>query len=328
MLQSSASYASTSCPGRSKWSRAGARFGKVAGVLAALVLLIGAGEVRAEPLSVFVSLVPQQYFVQRIGGSLVQTVVMVPPGSSPHAYEPKPEQMRALARAAAYFAIGVEFEKALLPKIEALHPGLRIVRTDAGIDKVPMLDRHHHSHEHEPGHGHANGRELDHDHQNGLDNHIWLAPDLVRIQADNILKVLRELEPAHAGAFEANHAAFMDDLDRLDADIKEILNVERDSAFMVFHPAWGYFARQYGLRQIPVEVEGKEPKARDLQRLIDQARAEGIRVVFVSPQFSTRTAETIAQAINGQVVPVNPLAGDWLENMRMVADKFCLAMRQ
>ena len=150
----------------------------------------------------------------------------------------------------------------------------------------------------------------------------------MRIQADNILKVLRELEPAHAGAFEANHAAFMDDLDRLDADIKEILNVERDSAFMVFHPAWGYFARQYGLRQIPVEVEGKEPKARDLQRLIDQARAEGIRVVFVSPQFSTRTAETIAQAINGQVVPVNPLAEDWLENMRMVADKFCLAMRQ
>lgn len=320
MRQGSATYVSAAYWGRSKWLRIGARFVRKTLVLAMLVLLVDAGQVRAEPLSVFVSIAPQQYFVRRIGGSLVQTVVMVPPGFSPHSYEPKPKQMRALAQAAAYFAIGVEFEKAVLPKIKALHPDLKIVRTDSGIDKVPMLDRYH-LHEHDPGHG-QNRRDPDHGRQKGLDKHIWLAPDLVRIQAQNILQALRELQPSNAAAFESNHAAFMTDLDRLDADIKQILGKERDSAFLVFHPAWGYFARQYGLRQIPVEVEGKEPKARDLQGLIDKARAERIRVVFVSPQFSTRTAETIAKAINGQVVPVNPLAADWLENMRMVADKF------
>lgn len=325
MRQGLATYVSAAYCVRSKWLKVGARFGRMAAVLAMLAFLVDAGQVRAEPLSVFVSIVPQQYFVRRIGGSLVQTAVMVPPGSSPHSYEPKPKQMQSLAQAAAYFAIGVEFERTVLPKIKTLHPDLKIVHTDSGIDKVPVLDRQHFR-EHEPGHR-GNGHDPDHGRQKGLDKHIWLAPDLVRIQARNILEALRKLEPSNATVFESNYAAFMTDLDCLDADIKEILSAERDSVFLVFHPAWGYFARQYGLRQISVEMEGKEPKARDLQGLIDKARAERVRVVFVSPQFSTRTAETIAKAINGQVVPINPLAEDWLENMRMVADKFRQALR-
>jgi zinc transport system substrate-binding protein len=252
-------------------------------------------------------------------------VVMVPPGASPHSYEPKPEQMRALARASAYFAIGVEYEKAVLPKIAAMHPDLKIVQTDAGIVKAPMTGRHQHGQakEHEHEHEHEHG----HHHHKGLDNHVWLAPELVRIQAKNILESLTALDPAHAAVYASNYRAFMADLDSLDVDIKEALGGREGSAFMVFHPAWGYFATQYGLRQIPVEVEGKEPTAQDLQRLIDRAKSEQIRVVFVSPQFSTRSAETIAKAINGQVVPVNPLAEDWMENMRTVAEKFRQAMQ-
>lgn len=294
-------------------------------VLAVLAVLIGAGQALAQPLHVIVSIVPQKYFVQRIGGGLVETVVMVPPGASPHSYEPKPEQMRALARASAYFAIGVEYEKAVLPKIAAMHPDLKIVQTDAGIVKAPMTGRHQHGQakEHEHEHEHEHG----HHHHKGLDNHVWLAPELVRIQAKNILESLTALDPAHAAVYASNYRAFMADLDSLDVDIKEALGGREGSAFMVFHPAWGYFATQYGLRQIPVEVEGKEPTAQDLQRLIDRAKSEQIRVVFVSPQFSTRSAETIAKAINGQVVPVNPLAEDWMENMRTVAEKFRQAMQ-
>jgi len=279
----------------------------------------------AQSHDVVVSIAPQQYFVERIGGELVRTTVMIPPGASPHAYEPRPEQMRILAKAQAYFAIGVEFEKAMLPKIAAMHPELTIIHTDADITKVPMI-RHHHDHSGQAQVGedkHAH----DHGHGQNLDNHVWLAPDLVRLQARVILDALQALDPAHARVFEANFKEFMADLDSLDEEIRAALSGKQGTAFMVFHPAWGYFARQYGLRQIPVELEGKEPRAQDLQQLIDRANSEGIRVVFVSPQFSTRSAESIARAINGQTIAINPLAENWMDNMRTVASKFQQAMQ-
>lgn len=299
--------------------------------MAMLAGMLPGRPVLAQPHSVVVSIAPQKYFVERIGGKLVQAMVMIPAGASPHAYEPKPEQMRALAQARVYFGIGVEFEKAMLPKIVAMHPKLTIVPTDAGIAKMPMIRHHHdhaeHGHDSEPKHGH--GHEQNHDQENahGLDNHIWLAPELVRLQARAILEALTSLDPAHASVYEANHREFMADLDSLDADIHVALSGKEGAAFMVFHPAWGYFARQYGLRQIPVELEGKAPRAQDLQQLIDRAISEGIKVVFVSPQFSTRSAETIARAINGQTIAINPLAENWLDNMRVVANKFQRAMQ-
>ena len=304
-------------------------------LFAVLFVTLGAASVRAQPFEVFVSIAPQKYFVERVGGRLVNVSVMVPPGASPHVYEPKPDQMRTLAQAQIYFALGVEFENTLLPKIGELHPELRIVHTDAGIEKLPMI-RHHHDHDNDPGknhgHGHDHGKSHDHghghdgQHQGGLDNHIWLSPDLVRIQARHILEALTVLDAAHAPVYEANFTAFMADLDALDADIRHTLAGKQQAAFMVFHPAWGYFARHYGLEQIPVELEGKEPRAQDLQHLIQRAKAEGIRVVFVSPQFSTRSAETIASAIGGRTIAINPLAENWMENMRAVADTFKQAM--
>jgi len=289
---------------------------------------------KAQPFDVFVSISPQKYVVERIGGQLVHVSVMIPPGASPHVYEPKPAQMRTLSQANIYFAIGVEFEKALLPKLSALHPGLQIVRTDAGIEKMPMIPYHHHDHgqghdhdEHD--HGHAHGSDHGHDDhpQEGLDNHVWLAPELVRVQAGHILSALTELDAEHAPVYEANYSAFLQDLDALDAAIQQALEGNTGSAFMVFHPAWGYFARQYGLEQIPVEIEGKEPRAQDLQQLIDRAVEEEIRVVFVSPQFSTRSAEIIASAIKGRIVAIDPLAENWMDNMLTVAREFNEAFR-
>lgn len=303
-------------------------------VQVALIVLFGLiapGRAEASPVNVFVSIAPQKYFVERIGGDLVNVAVMVPPGASPHAYEPKPAQMRALAQARVYFALGVEFERAWLPRITATHPGLLVVHTDSGIEKIPMVPHHHHNddgHSHGRKHSHGHDSDFSHGHlHDGLDSHIWLAPDLVRVQAGHILNALRELDPANASVYGENHARFMTDIDMLDAELRRILAGKQDMAFMVFHPAWGYFAMAYGLEQIPVEVEGKEPKARDLERLIDRARERGIAVVFVSPQFSARSAEMIASSINGQVVSIDPLAEDWLENMRVVAEKFRAAVR-
>ncbi|PTN37393.1 cation ABC transporter substrate-binding protein [Desulfonatronum sp. SC1] len=309
-------------------------------------MTLSAASVRAQPFEVFVSIAPQKYFVERIGDQLVNVSVMVPPGVSPHVYEPKPDQMRTLAQAKIYFALGVEFEKNLLSKIAALHPELRIVHTDAGIEKLPMIPHHHDhghdhgknhdhghehaqgkSHDHDHGHDHEHDHEHDHHHHGGLDTHVWLSPDLVRIQARHILEALTALDGVHAPVYEANFKAFMADLDALDADIRQTLAGKQGTAFMVFHPAWGYFARHYGLEQIPVELEGKEPKAQDLQHLIQRAKVDGIRVVFVSPQFSTRGAETIASAINGRTIAINPLAENWMENMRDVARTFKQAMQ-
>lgn len=285
--------------------------------LVAFCVLMGPCLAGAGPFDVFVSIAPQKYFVERIGGDQVLVSVMVPPGANPHSYEPKPAQARALTQSRAYFALGVEFERVWLPRISAAHPNLMIVHTDQGVQKMPMAaHRHHDESAFADGHGH-----------DGLDSHIWLAPELVRIQAGHILNALRDLDPVHAKVYEDNFVRFMADIDALDADLRRIFDGMDRRAFMVFHPAWGYFARAYGLEQIPVEVEGKEPKARDLERLIDRAKERGITVVFVSPQFSTRSAEMIAASINGQVTFINHLAEDWLENMRIVAEKFRAAVR-
>jgi len=286
----------------------------------------------ADKLSVFVSIVPQKYFVQQIGKDLVAVQAMVLPGSSPATYEPKPQQMADLSTANVYFAIGVPFENAWLKKIADPNPNMRVIHTDLGIEKRAMK-AHHHQHDdqaekHHEGehHGEAAHDEDQHQHA-GLDPHIWLSPPLVKIQARNILDALQEVDPAHRRVYEANFNEFAARIDQLDADLKQTFAGKKGLQFMVFHPAWGYFAHAYGLRQVPIEIEGKDPKPAQLKELIQHARENGIKVVFVQPQFSTKSAELIAREIGGQVAFANPLAEDWMANLREVADKFESALK-
>jgi zinc transport system substrate-binding protein len=276
--------------------------------------LVAASIAWAQPIKAFVSIAPQRYFLGRIGGNLVQITVMVEPGVSPHTYEPKPRQMAELAKAKLYFTIGETFERAWLDKIRNVNPALVIVRTEAGIDKIPMATHHH-------------GGEEGHDH--GIkDPHIWLSPPLVMLQARNILQGLLRADPVHRDIYQANYKKFIIELVDLDAELTNALEArDRAQAFMVFHPAWGYFALAYGLEQVAVEVEGKEPKPAELQRLIQDARERGIKVVFVQPQFSTKSAETIASAVGGQIAFVDPLSPEWSKNLREVAAKFKGALR-
>lgn len=266
-------------------------------------------------ISIIVSVIPQKYFVKRIGGDYVSVLEMVQPGASPATYEPKPRQMIELSRARLYFAIGVPFENVWLGRIAAANPDLKIVHTDQGIQKMAMAERHHDEED-------ENGEEsADHDHS-GLDPHIWLSPPLVKIQAKTIMEALVENDPDHASEYRSNFQQFSDDLNQLDMEIQALFRDQKGSKFMVFHPSWGYFAEAYGLRQIAIEVEGKDPKPAVLQELIQHAREEGIRVIFAQPQFSVKSAKLISRSIQGEVIFADPLAEDWLSNLKSVAEKF------
>ena len=179
--------------------------------------------------------------------------VMVPPGASPATYEPRPKQMTGLAVSRIYFAVGVAFENTWLDKIAAVNPGMKVVHTDNGIEKLPMVAHTHPGRE--GADEHKDSRPDDGDHgPGGLDPHIWLSPPLVKIQARTILTALQEIDPGHQNSYAANYHEFISRIDELDADLKKTFAGRQNSQFMVFHPAWGYFARAYGLRQVPIEI--------------------------------------------------------------------------
>ena len=272
----------------------------VAGVLA------GCGQQTTPTVSaalhVTVSILPQRYFVERVGGEYVTVNVMVEPGANPATYEPQPEQLRALNLADVYFSIGVPFEDVWLERFASVNENLLLVDTTQGIE-----------------------RQGDPEHP---DPHIWLSPALVKVQAQTIYETLSQLDPAHQETYRANLESFLADIDALDADIRETLTGVENRKFMVFHPSWGYFARDYGLEQLPVEVEGQEPSAAELAALVARAKQEGIKVIFAQPEFSTRSAETIAQEIGGEVLLISPLAPDWLDNLRRVAEVLAKRMNK
>ncbi len=278
-------------------------------LLACALALLFASASLAAPVKVFVSIPPQKTFVERIGGEYVDVEFLVPPGASPATYEPRPRQMAGLTEASLYFAIGVPFERTWLDRIAAANPAMDIVHTEDTVERMPMQAHGHHEPEEE---------ELHHD--RGIpDPHIWLAPPLVKTQARVIMEALSRLDPANSGHYSAQYELFTGELDTLDRRLREILTPVRGKAFMVFHPSWGYFARTYGLDQVAIEVSGGEPSPREMTDLIDFARRQGIRTIFVQPQFSRASAESIARAIQAQVVVADPLAEDWSDNLLRIA---------
>jgi len=277
----------------------------------------------AGKMQVAVGVAPLQHFARKIGGDLIETTVLVPAGADAHTYEPKPSQMRALAGAAMYLSVGLEFEEAWEPRLKAASPRLKFIHTDVGLNKLPMPEGHHDEHHAK---AEAPGR---HDHENEPDPHVWVAPREVRQICTHIEAAFAKADPAHAKIYAANLAAFLKEIDALDSELTATFaSVPADRrSFMVFHPAWGYLAKAYGLTQTAIEFEGKEPSPKRMTALIAQARAKGVKVIFVQPQFSRRTAESIAQSIGAQVVVADPLAEDWAANLRGVAKGFKAALQ-
>ncbi|MBI9049557.1 MAG: zinc ABC transporter substrate-binding protein [Anaerolineaceae bacterium] len=268
-------------------------------------LLLGACQTLASPdsekPSVFVSIPPQKYFVERIAGKTVNVSIMVEPGAEPHTYEPKPAQMAALANADLYFSIGDSFEDTWLVRIIDTNPDLQIIDTAAGIEKRP-LDIHMHEEEGE-------------DHQEGLDPHIWLSPRLVKIQARTIYDALVELNPEEKVDYDINFVAFLRDINILETNLTTGFADVSQHRFMVYHPSWGYFADEYGLEQIAIEIGGTEPSPSELASIIEQAKSNDIHVIFAQPEFNSRFADTIAEQIDGEVLLISPLEENWMKNM-------------
>jgi zinc transport system substrate-binding protein len=271
-------------------------------------------------LEVWVSILPQQEIVHRIGGDRVDVRVLVTPGQSPATYEPTPKQMAGLEGADLLIRIGAPFETSLLRSVEALLPELDIVDGRRGIELVPMA---------EAAATDPSGAHGDHHHGSGLpDPHFWLDPLLVKVHAETVCEALCERAPRYAAGFRSRLAALHADLEGVHQRTTTRLAPFAGRELFVFHPAYGYFARRYGLRQVAVETGGKEPTGRQLARLIDSAREAEVSSIFVQPQFSGGAARAVADAIGAELVELDPLAADYLSNLERMADRVATALME
>ncbi|HHD79555.1 MAG TPA: zinc ABC transporter substrate-binding protein [Epsilonproteobacteria bacterium] len=260
-------------------------------------------------INITVSILPEQTFVKAIAGDKANISVMVKPGNSPHTYEPKPSQMSNIAKTDIYFAIGVEFEEVWLHKFANLNRDMTIVDLSKKITKIPMLEHHHHDEEG------AQEHHEEHEH-NALDPHIWISPANVKIMAKDIYENLVKIDSKNQAYYKNNYFAFIEYINQTDTKIREILaDTKSGTKFMVFHPAWGYFARDYGLTQMAIESGGKNPKPKQVMVLIREAKEEKVKAIFAEPEFSTKIANIIAKEVGVPVLKISPLNPKWSQNL-------------
>jgi len=266
--------------------------------------------IQAGPLAVAVSILPQKYFVDRIGGPAVAVSVLIGPGQSPDTYDPTPRQMASLAGTQIYFTMGLEFEHAWLRRMHSAYPGMTLIDMRQGIELLPLDE------------------DADPRHEGRQDPHVWMSPRLVAVMAGTIRDALIEALPDRRELFDLNYERFVRDLNAIDGEVRGLLHDLPTRTFMAFHPAWAYFAEDYRLHQVPIASHGKEPGARTLARLIDQARGEHIGVVLVQAQYSQDMAKTVAEAAGARVLMLDPLSEDYVNNVRHVAKQLAEALRE
>lgn len=273
-----------------------------------------------EKLDVFVTILPQSFLVEAIGKDKVDVTVMIPPGGNPHTFEPAPSQLTKLSQADLYVKVGtnVEFELDWMNKLVSFNKEMRVCDASEGIELIDMAALEHHAEDEEAEHHEEHGDED----QAGKDPHIWLSPANAVIMANNIKDALIEIDPANVDHYSQNTNILIGQLEDLEREIKASLAGITQRTFLIFHPAWGYFAADFGLTQIAAEHMGKELTPKQLAALIRQAKELGVKVIFVSPQFSPKSAEVIAAEIKGAVLPIDPLAKDYIANLRQAANAF------
>ena len=267
----------------------------------------------SKKIGVVVTILPQAEFVESVGGERVEVNVMVPPGANVHIYEPTPSQMTALAKAEMYAKVGsgMEFELVWIDKLVAVNKKMLIIDCSKGVELQEMIGEYEHDGEHEHG---------------VMDPHIWMSLLNAQIMVRNICDGLVQVDPDNKPYYERNRDAYLQKLAELDQIIRDGLSGLTNRRFMVYHPSFGYFAREYNLTMIPIEEEGKEPTAAGLAHLIEQAKEHDIKVIFAEPQFNPQSAEVIAGAIGGRVVFINPLAQNYIANLRSLLDELLQVM--
>ena len=282
-------------------------------LIVSFVTLLGPTAVFAssDKISVFVSIAPQSYLVKQIGGQYVDVQTLIPPGQEPHVFAPNPRQVVSLGEARIFFKIGLSFEESLLAKIASSHKSLQIIDMAEGVAYRMMTGSHDHR-----------------ENENSKDPHVWLGVSQLRQVAVNVKKALESVDPGNKDYYDQRLLSFLHELQSVHKHAEQKLAPFKGEKLYVFHPAFGYFADTYDLVQKPVEIEGKSPSPRQLAALIAQARKEGVRVIFVQPQFDPKSAGTVAKAIGGTVVSMDSLAENILKNIEEMADKVAAGFSQ
>jgi zinc transport system substrate-binding protein len=272
-------------------------------------------------LPVFAGIPPLAYLVEQIGGEHVKVDVLVQPGQDPHTFQPSPQQALALGRAAVFFKVDMPFEDVVLEKAQEGNRRLVIVDATRGIEKRPLDASccEEDGHDHEASHS---------EHSAAVDPHVWLSPPLLKTMAANIAEDLCKADPAHRKDYERNLAALCDRLDSLHSRVKALLAPYRGRAFYVFHPGFAYFADAYGLKEVPVQIGGQDPSPKQIRQLIEQARKDRVKTVFVQPEFDPKGIQAVADAIGGRVVTINGLGKNVISDIEDVAEKVAKAMKE
>ena len=265
-------------------------------------------------LGVAVSILPLKYFVQKIAVDKAAVYVMVPPGANPHSYEPKPKELRELSGSGLYVKVGtpIEFEVSWMGKLMSVNPKMAVCDSSKGI---ALINDYAEEETGEPKKGHD---------QYGTDPHIWTSLRNGVIMAENVKNALSAVDPANQAFYEANCGELKKELNKLDNHVGEMLKSHAGASFIVFHSGWGYYARDYSLNEISIEVGGKEPSARDMAGIIKKAKQEKIKAVFVSPEFSLKSSRAVASEIGGKVISVDHLS----ENIPREIQKMTEAITQ
>lgn len=243
-----------------------------------------------------VTILPQADFVRNIMGDRADIIVMTPPGANPHTYEPSPDQLRSISNAKIYFKVGsgIDFERTWFEKLEDINPDMIIVD---GSKNIEIMDN---------------------------DPHIWLSPRNAITMIDNFYNEIIKIDPEYKNFYEKNKDRYIKELENLDNDLRNKFSRYDNKAFLTYHPSFSYFAQEYGLNQIAIEFEGKEPTPQHISRCIDVAKKLNLSYVFIEPQMPLRYAKSIADEIDGTIVYIDPLPEKYIENMIKISDLLVL----
>ena len=270
-----------------------------------------------------VAIVPQAAFVEAVAGDLVEVVTMVPPGNNPETFAPSMAQMRALSDASVYFTLNLPTEQAsILPKLSDFNANIHLVDLYAAVAQAyPLLpSAHGHSHAHDDDDHDDDDHDDGHDHEGEYDHHLWLSPRRAVVMVQVIADTLSELDESNRETYQANAARYIEELRAFSAELEERFSALEQRTFIIYHAAYAYFADDYGLDMVGVEIEGKQASAADLQAVITLARERSIKTVLYQQEFDSNQARTIAQEIGGSVLEVAPLSKDYIGALRDIAD--------
>ncbi|MBI9012856.1 MAG: zinc ABC transporter substrate-binding protein [Clostridiales bacterium] len=277
-------------------------------LLLLLLLLVGCQNKADDTLTVAVSIVPQETFVKKVAGDLIDVVVMIPPGNSPANYQPTPQMMAKFNESDIYFHIDVSAEG---PILASIGNDMKLVDLAEAVDeKYPARYFEAHEEDHEDEHSHE-----------GRDPHIWLSPKRTMVMVEVIRDELITLDPAHKDIYESNAQSYLEELKVLDSELKEAFDQLDSKAFIMYHPSFGYFAEDYNLDMYAIEVEGKDATIKELGHIIELAKDKNIKYVFYQEEFDSQQAEIVANEIGGETIKVAPLSGDYINNLRMILNK-------